>query len=283
MGGMEGAPCTCCPAQGSRSPFTTQLRAAELWVLSTAGTLEALGAPRAQPSTRHGGNGRPHPAEVVLRNRQVASLHPAALQQQRPVTGRGSCSTGQPPAASRRDTRSATAPLLQPPPAQAARGPAARCLWGPSRRPSPCSVGSRSPRPGRHRSGPSPLLGCWAQHPAPCRGEASRDRADRGTPTRTPWCSCRDPSLVPWGRGRSPGLSQVIPIPCFCRTQEPQLSQPGRSAMAPPARPLGRLSHAVAVGAGQHQLGAEQGHGAGDGRRGQEGPGSRLGAPSSLA
>lgn len=130
MGGMEGAPCTCCTAQGSRSPFTTQLCAAELWVLSTAGTMEASGAPRAQPSTRHGGNGRPHPAEVVLRNRQVASLHPAALQQQRPVTGRGSCSTGQPPAASRRDTRSATAPLLQPPPGTGSQGPCSQVPVG---------------------------------------------------------------------------------------------------------------------------------------------------------
>lgn len=281
MGGMEGAPCTCCPAQGSRSPFTTQLRAAELWVLSTAGTLEALGAPRAQPSTRHGGNGRPHPAEVVLRNRQVASLHPAALQQQRPVTGRGSCSTGQPPAASRCDTRSATAPLLQPPPGTGSQGPCSQVPVGSV--PPPLALLCGVPLPPARQAPLHALPFCWAQHPAPCRGEASRDRPDRGTPTRTPWCSCRDPSLVPWGRGRSPGLSQVIPIPCFCRTQEPQLSQPGRSAMAPPARPLGRLSHAVAVGAGQHQLGAEQGHGAGDGRRGQEGPGSRLGAPSSLA
>lgn len=139
MGWMEGAPCTCCPAQGSRSPFTTQLRAAELRVLSTAGTLEALGDSWAQLSTRHRGNGRPHPAEVVLRNRQVASLHPAALQQQRPVTGRGSCSTGQPPAASRRDTRSAAAPLLQPPPGTGSRGP---CSQVP-----PCGVRPAAPRP----------------------------------------------------------------------------------------------------------------------------------------
>lgn len=214
MGGMEGAPCTCCPAQGSRSPFTTQLRAAELRGLSTAGTLEALGAPRAQPSTRHRGNGRPHPAEVVLRNRQVASLHPAALQQQRPVTGRGSCSTGQPPAASRHDTRSATAPLLQPPPAQAARGPAARCLWGPSRRPSPCSVGSRSPRPGRHRSTPSPLLGS-APSSLPGGGIPGQSRQGHANTDALVQLQGSQPGpLGPWQiPGPFPGYSHPVFLP----------------------------------------------------------------------
>lgn len=158
--------------RGPAAPFTTQLRAAEPRVLSAAGTLAALGASRAELSTRHGGNGRPHPAEVVLRNRQVASLHPAALQQQRPVTGRGSCSTGQPPAAARRDARSATAPLLQPPPDTGRQGPCSQV--------TPCRVRPADPhralcgvllpllvaRPGRHRSAPSPLLGCRGSAPS---------------------------------------------------------------------------------------------------------------------
>lgn len=50
---------------------------------------------------------------------------------------------------------------------------------------------------------------------------------------------CREGDQIwlwpPWRCGRSLGLSHAIPIPRFCRLQEPQLPQPGHTATAPPA------------------------------------------------
>lgn len=280
MGGMEGAPCTCCTAQGSRSPFTTQLRAAELWVLSTAGTLEALGAPRAQPSTRHGGNGRPHPAEVVLRNRQVASLHPAALQQQRPVTGRGSCSTGQPPAASRRDTRSATAPLLQPPPGTGSQGPCSQVPVGsvppplallcgvplpPARQAPLCAL----PSPGLPGSAPSSLPGGGIP------GQSRQGHAD--TDALVQLQGSQPGPLGPWQiPGPFPGYSHPVFLPHAGAAALPARAQCHGTAGTAPGQAEPRRGCRSRAAPAQGTAGARS-------RRWQEGPGSRLGAPSSLA
>ena len=238
----------------------------------------------------------PHREEAALRNRGVASLPTAALQEQPPFLGGGSCSTSSRRPVPRRDKHVQPAvPTRSPLPAGCRPGtptaspphgvqPAAPhpCAWPSSlqgRRqrlpvlPAWPAAGARTGlcrgtlRPPPQLTAPgvpgqqAPLHvvhspGCQDLSPQHMELVQELD-AKASLGGRTPGTAQARGHLTPaLGRsqirlwpprrcGRSLGLSHAIPIPHFCRMQEPQLPQPGHTTTALPAPPQ-HCSHRTA-------------------------------------